>query len=273
MINDQIKLFKIRHINARKTLQVNCNNSIKLFANKLGKKEQQCSNFLRENKPVNIGPMIARQIESTFNYPTGWLDKPDRVIELDDSKEDTQILSAFWRTKEALNELTTHVINGLDPHVALRALSEMNKLSKQVSRLRNSINQTSIDDLRGDLLYLLDSLDMQFYYNEDIRFCVHDDTYIRLTHYFQPVRLSRHLVNLPNDVADTAKLIEAKPFLLNGEIAFAFCQYRTHDRTSYTRSERKLMRFLDDSLVIDKDQVPEELLPYINSHPILMENV
>ena len=64
----------IRYKNARMLVR-ECG-GISAFADKLGKQQSQVSAIAGENPIKGIGPKIARQIESAFRKPEGWMDVP-----------------------------------------------------------------------------------------------------------------------------------------------------------------------------------------------------
>lgn len=65
---------EIRRANARTLLASECGGTPTVFAERLGKALSQVNHIIGPNPTKNIGTKLAREIETVFGMPRGWLD-------------------------------------------------------------------------------------------------------------------------------------------------------------------------------------------------------
>lgn len=145
----QNRIHEVRHINARKILMAQCNGLIKQFALKLNKKEQQCSNFLRENSPVNIGDSIARQIETTFGYPDGWLNHHVTGAESITDSDNFQTITLFAELNKIIERIGASAYNCRSDVASLitykNTLNAVYKLKRISLSVKADMEQTALN--------------------------------------------------------------------------------------------------------------------------------
>jgi hypothetical protein len=138
-ITMQNNVHEIRQANSRKILAIQCGGKVKQFAVKLGKKEQQCSNFLREKNPVNIGDSIARQIESTFGYPLNWLDYKVDGSEGITNSVHFEIMTLFADLNKSIDHIGTKAFKSISETATLITYSNVNTSIDKLRRISLSV--------------------------------------------------------------------------------------------------------------------------------------
>ena len=270
------KVYEIRHKNARKVLQLNCDKSIKLFADRLDKKEQQASNILRENNPANIGDKIARQIEETFGYSIGWLDIDDHHLSLNQSNEELDILSHCERIKESIKHIGNIIYDEMELKSSIVTSQEVSTLGGMLGKLRYILTRAIDEQSQPDLFEIM-TVQHGFGYDED------NQIYTKNNLAVKPIVTINGILNRNIDylrIKDTNKnmiVITSTPVVIDGHVCFMFISHKTLDERLKQRTdedsinERILTRIFLRSRIIGSADLPVGYKNNINTHPLIAE--
>jgi len=211
-------------------LKKHCNGVIKEFASKLNKNERQCSNFLREKNPHNIGNMIARQIEMAFGYPSGWLDISDEVDQIEVEHVGSEYASLIDTIDGSLSKLNQKIFNSpsLKESVWLneKVESVQNKSGRLLAENRNSLIKVMAHDFL-EFMFQTFSISLSKTSSEIVF------TSPNFIFRFQPMpaRTEHERHFLPSEVLNGYKdkfnkgdaiLFDIKPIIVNEKLSFLF---------------------------------------------------
>lgn len=290
----------IRRANALKLLKKHCNGVIKEFANKLGKNERQCSNFLREKNPHNIGNMIARQIEVAFEYPVGWLDIANEVEQKQIESVGTEYTSLMDSLAVVLSKLNQKIFNSptlkesmwLHEHLHDMRLKGKALVRENSVSLLTSMTNDFTKFIKREHNIIVKSTSMP-------RILLSSKCMFRLLP--TPISTEREQHSLPDDVLELHKeallkkempLLDVKPFVFNGDLKYLFFSQdvlivdkeftnSSGDELSYImplvsdckdepEAVKSLLSYLDhDTAFIDHAIDINDCHEYINTHPKL----
>jgi hypothetical protein len=288
----------IRKSNALKLLKKHCNGVIKEFANKLDKNERQCSNFLREKNPHSIGNMIARQIESAFGYPVGWLDIEEELEQLKVESVGVEYASIMEQLESALSKINQIIFDApplkeslwLNEHMLHTKAKGEVILRECNTNLVNSMANSFTKFMRSEHGVILHKTSLS-------RFLASSKFIFRLLPY--SINSEREQNLLPDELLDINKyalfkkevlLFDVRPFVFNGDLKYAFIEQDVFiAENEYISIDGDVQKFtlplISDeadntkalSTLIDKnsafiysDSAASGLGQYINTHPKLV---
>lgn len=209
---------EIRHINSRKILTVQCQGMIKEFARRLGKKEQQCSNFLRENKPVNIGDSIARQIESTFGYPEGWLDHEVTGSESITDSDNFQTVTLFAELNKIIERIGASVYNSRSEVATLitysNTVNAIHKLNRVSLSVRTDMQNTAMEYVAG---IVTDKMGLDVNVDNHAEGLVCGDCFFSLSRLFNAQSAKLHEMYIFRTYPYVKRLYQYTPTIIDGE--------------------------------------------------------
>lgn len=124
------------------------------FADRLGRSESQVSQIIGTNPVRNIGSRLARDIESAFKKPSGWLDSlPNRVAEepvtytADLPKDAVDVARKFSEATPEARAVISWVVNAFDsPDGKHPTLAELLGITKADSR--RAAHERKIEDFQ-----------------------------------------------------------------------------------------------------------------------------
>lgn len=272
-----MELSEIRHNNARRILKNNCNGKVITFASKINKKYQQCSSFLRLKNPVNIGDKVARQIESTFGYKSGWLDVGSEHTQELMNKNNSSLVYSFERIKDALDDINSKVTNGLSGCDTMYMHRMLHSIGGRITRSRLSVTHDVLELCQYQLQMYLESIGINAEWDDEVRgfisgnsaFCVQTPFERRHAH-----RRYMHFNSLKSKYDIAEDVYEVRPLQTNGGISLLF-EHVTFFENKYTAKESfelsklksELMRQYSQGEDILLEEIDESILPYINAHP------
>lgn len=268
----QNTVHETRHINSRKILSAHCNGMIKNFAMKLGKKEQQCSNFLRENKPVNIGDAIAQQIESTFGYPEKWL---DYVVSDDKGITDNsnfEVITLFAELNKAIEHvgLGAYKSNGdVAPLIIYsHSMTAIDKLKRVAASVQVECENTAIDYVSR---LVVKELRKDFTVDHETKGVYSDNCFLMLDQTSDITRLKLREMYIFRNYPTVEKIYKCTPVIIDGEYHMFIIKHIdvTQSVSSFKGTNATALRKLKckSGLVFARSSIPPILTECIDTNP------
>jgi hypothetical protein len=264
---------KIRHTNARKILVEECLNSMKVFADKIGRSEQQCSNLLREKTNVRIGDKLARLIERSFGYPEGWLDTDTEGVDDMLTLEGIKLVNMFNNLSDCVDELKTFSIEHHSFYNHSRFCQKLNKNISALLKINRHAKSDFMDAVAEKLEVLLLQLGHEVTYDsriggfmsEDALFILSDPLDRRSVHtrYLNTLRVSERY-------KDGHKVYEVIPFFcVDRAIRFLIEEGSLFSRGAKDRDpeELEVIEMINNGENVNIKTLSDELRLKINNIP------
>jgi plasmid maintenance system antidote protein VapI len=267
------EISKRRHDRARKILIDQCNNSVKEFAKRIERSEQQASNFLRENTKTKIGDKLARIIERSFDLPDFWLDVNNDSYE--NKNLSMKLISDFSDARKALQNILERsdddAISNANLHFTLKSIAN---LKRKVNHIFNLYFMKYEASVLYQLQDVLNSKNLELIFDEELN-ALHNESFIFIleTKFTTRAFRNNYLRNLNMSyLFNQQKIFRVYPFFtIDDDLSFYFVEVDEMMQKigEHIASELRLKKQIQDNNKIDLSSIDDELTMNINNHPSL----